>query len=45
VTRETTKSPSISESIFKGTDVVYDKKNDLSLELNQLQDILEIRES
>jgi len=34
VTREATKSPSVSESIFKGTDVVYDDKNDLFLELN-----------
>jgi hypothetical protein len=29
VTRETTKSNSISESVFKGTYVVYDDKDDL----------------
>jgi hypothetical protein len=40
VIRETTKSNSISESVFKGTDVVYDDKDDLFAEPEKLQEIL-----
>jgi DNA polymerase sigma len=45
VTRETTKSTSISESVFKGTDVVYDDKDDLFAEPDQMQDLPETRDS
>jgi hypothetical protein len=45
MTRETTKLVSVSESVFKGTDAVYDDINDLFPKLNQLKDIPEIRES
>jgi hypothetical protein len=40
VTRETTKSNSIYESVFKGTDVVYDDKDDLFVQPEKLQEIL-----
>jgi hypothetical protein len=40
VTRETTKSNSISESVFKGTYVVYDDRDDLFAEPEKLQEIL-----
>jgi hypothetical protein len=40
VKRETTKSNSISESVFKGTDVVYDDIDDLFAEPEKLQEIL-----
>jgi len=45
VTRETTKSTSVSESIFKGTNAIYDDRNNLFLELDQMQDLLETRDS
>jgi hypothetical protein len=45
MTRETKKSTSVSESIFKGTNVVNDERNDIFLELDQLQDLLETRDS
>ena len=40
VTRETKKSNSISEYVFKGTDVVYVDKDDLFAEPEKLQEIL-----
>jgi hypothetical protein len=45
VTRETTKSASISESTFKGTYAVNDERSDLFPELDQLQDLPETRDS
>jgi hypothetical protein len=45
MTRATTKSTSISESVFKGTDAVYDDINDLFPELDQMQDLPETRDS
>jgi len=41
MTRETTKLVSVVESVFKGTDAVYDDINDLFPELNQMQDLPE----
>ena len=45
MTRETTKSTSVFESMFKGTNVVNDERNDLFPELDQLQDLPETRDS
>ena len=45
MTRETTKSASVSESTFKGTDAINDEKNDLFPEIDQLQDLPETRDS
>jgi hypothetical protein len=45
MTRATTKSTSISEFVFKGTNAVYDDINDLFPELDQMQDLPETRDS
>jgi hypothetical protein len=45
VTKATTKSASIFESVFKGTDVVYDDIDDLFAEPDQMQDLSETRDS
>jgi hypothetical protein len=45
VTRETTKSTSVYESTFKGTNTINDDKNDLFPEIDQLQDLPETRDS
>jgi hypothetical protein len=45
MTRETTKSDSVSESVFKGTDAAYDDINDLFSEPDQMQDLPETRDS
>jgi hypothetical protein len=42
---ETTKSGSISESTFKGTDAANDERNDLFPKLDQLQDLPETKDS
>jgi hypothetical protein len=38
MTRETTKLASVSESVFKGTDVGYDDRDDLFAKPDQMQD-------
>jgi len=45
MTRATTKSALVSESIFKDTNAVYDDINDLFPELDQMQDLPETRDS
>jgi hypothetical protein len=44
VTRETTKSASIFEFVFKGTDAVYDDRDDLFAEPDQMQDLPKTRD-
>jgi len=45
VNRDTTKSTLVSESTFKGIDAVNDERNDLFLELDQLQDLPKTKDS
>ena len=45
MTRATTKSTSVSKSVLKGTDVIYDDKDDIFVEPDQMQDLPETIDS